>query len=127
MSDLLEFAGLVVLSALEEVEQDDVAQHRALGAAALGWGSPVLWSTPGSPRSQAPVTPRLCCAPTAMAFPPFALGGVSTPGLGTSPTHHTDGGESGHRVDEGGDDAELPCLGEQSLLAGVPHLVGQSP
>lgn len=36
MSDLLELAGLIVLSALEEVEQDDVAQHRALGVTVLG-------------------------------------------------------------------------------------------
>lgn len=39
IADLLELAGLVVLSSLQEVEQDDVAQHRALGGAALGWGA----------------------------------------------------------------------------------------
>lgn len=34
-------------------------------------------------------------------------------------THHANGGESCHRVDEGGDDAELPSLGVQK-----PPLVG---
>lgn len=35
---LLELAGLVVLSALQEVEQDDIAQHRALRGGTVGAG-----------------------------------------------------------------------------------------
>lgn len=81
-TDLLELAGLVVLGSLQEVEQDDVAQHRALGRQRWG-GQGALWGTLPTPHSppwsQAgallfPHTARLCVHP-----PPNCYGASPSP------------------------------------------------
>lgn len=128
-TDLLKLSGLVVLGALQEVEQDDIAQHRALGGSSNGKGAAGCPLTPHRPpeiRLPSPFPPPCLVA---VGFPsihppshpfwasprPSALRLWVTcfaPGLRTASTHHANRGEGSHRVDEGGHNAEFPSLRE---------------